>query len=84
VQVGSPQAESLGMNPAAIGIVVAFLVVGSVLGWHSQKSVAAHGDVKVAKTRLRGGRRTRWRSGVWVLAICAVILLAAWDVLRPH
>ena len=72
------------MTPAAIGIVIVFLIVGSVAGWHGQKTVAAHGDVKVAKTRLRGGRKTRWRSGVWVAALSLVILLAAWDALRGH
>jgi hypothetical protein len=70
------------MNPAATGIVILVLVVGSVLGWHSQKSYAAHGDVKVAKGRLAGGRRTRWRSAVWVLALVVVVLLIFVDVLR--
>jgi hypothetical protein len=72
------------MTPAAIGIVIVFLIVGSAAGWHGQKSVAAHSDVKVAKNRLRGGRKTRWRSGVWVVALTIVIVLAAWDALRPR
>lgn len=66
---------------AIVGVVVIFLVIGSLLGWHGHTTYAAHGDVKVAKTRLRGGRKTRWRSAVWVLAISLVILLAAWDAL---
>lgn len=73
-----------GMTPVAIGFVIVFMVVGLVAGWHGQKSVAAHADVKVAKNRLRGGRKTRWRSGVWVAAIAVVVLLAAWDALFAH
>jgi hypothetical protein len=69
------------MNPAVIGIVIVFVVVASLLGWHSQKTVAAHGDVKVAKNRLAGGRKTRWRSGVWVLVLLVAILLAFKDIL---
>jgi hypothetical protein len=70
------------VSTAAIGMVVVFLVVGSVLGWHSQKTVAAHSDVKVAKNRLRGGRRTRWRSGVFALILALMVLLATRDVLH--
>jgi hypothetical protein len=70
------------MSTAAIGMVVVFLVIGSVVGWHSQKTVAAHGDVKVAKNRLRGGRKTRWRSGVFVLIVGVIVLLATRDVLH--
>ncbi len=72
------------MSQAAIGVVVVFLAVGLVLGWYSQKTTAAHGDVKVAKTRLAGGRRTRWRSGVVVLLLGLITLLAVKDVLRPR
>jgi hypothetical protein len=72
------------MSPAAIGLVIIFLAVGTVVGWHSQKTSAAHGDVKVAKNRLRGGRRTRWRSGVLVLIIAVIMLLAVKDFLHPR
>jgi hypothetical protein len=72
------------MIAVAIGAGVAFLIIGSVLGWHSHTTYAAHGDIKVAKTRLRGGRRTRWRSAVWVVAIAAAILLVSWDWLSQH
>ena len=79
---GEPQAERPAMTTVeVIGAVIIFLVVGSVLGWHGHTTYAAHGDIKVAKTRLRGGRKTRWRSGLWVLAIGVVIALAAWDAL---
>jgi hypothetical protein len=72
------------MSPAAIGLVIIFLVVGCVVGWYSQKTTAAHGDVKVAKNRLAGGRRTRWRSGIVVVIVGLVVLLAVRDVLHPH
>jgi DNA-binding transcriptional regulator of glucitol operon len=72
------------MNPAAIGLIVIFLAVGCALGWYSQKTTAAHGDVKVAKTRLSGGRKTRWRSGVAVLVIAIIVFLAVKDALHPR
>jgi ABC-type Fe3+ transport system permease subunit len=72
------------MSPAAIGLIIIFLVVGCLVGWYSQKTSAAHGDVKVAKTRLAGGRRTRWRSGIFVLVLGLVVLLAVKDVLHPR
>jgi len=72
------------MSPAAIGLIIIFLVVGCLLGWYSQKTSAAHGDVKVAKTRLAGGRRTRWRSGIFVLCVGVIIILAVKDVLHPR
>jgi hypothetical protein len=64
-----------------IAFVVIFLALGCLLGWYSQKTTAAHSDVKVAKTRLSGGRRTRWRSGVLVLVLLVVLALAVKDVL---
>jgi uncharacterized membrane protein len=69
------------VSPSAIAFVVIFLALGCLLGWYSQKTTAAHSDVKVAKTRLSGGRRTRWRSGVLVLVLLVVLLLAVKDVL---
>jgi ABC-type Mn2+/Zn2+ transport system permease subunit len=72
------------MNPTAIGLIIIFLVVGCVLGWFSQKTTAAHADVKVAKTRLHGGRRTRWRSAIAVLVIGIVVILAVKDFIHPH
>lgn len=72
------------MSPAAIAFVIVFLVVGLALGWFGQKVRAAHSDVKVAKTRLSGGRRTRWRSSVVVLILGIITLLAFADVLHPR
>jgi hypothetical protein len=68
------------MTPAAIVIVIFFLAAGLALGWHGQKSVAAHSDVKVGHARVKGGRRTRWRSGVVALAIFVVLLIAVYDI----
>jgi len=70
------------MSPAVIGVVIVFLLVGSALGWYSQKTYAAHGDVKVAKGRLSGGRKTRWRSAVLVVVISFLLFLAFRDVLH--
>jgi H+/Cl- antiporter ClcA len=72
------------MSQEAIVVVIVFLAVGLLLGWYSQKTTAAHGDVKVAKTRLRGGRRTRWRSAVVVAILGLITLLAVKDVLHPR
>jgi ABC-type Fe3+ transport system permease subunit len=71
------------MNPTAIGLIVIFLVVGCVVGWFSQKTTAAHADVKVAKTRLAGGRRTRWRSAILVFVVGAIVILAVKDFIHP-
>jgi hypothetical protein len=69
------------MTPVAIVIVVIFLAAGLTLGWHGQKSVAAHADVKVGHARVKGGRRTRWRSGFIAVVIAAVLLIAIYDFL---
>jgi hypothetical protein len=71
-----------GMTALAIGAIAFFLVVGTGLGWHWQKSFAAHGDVKVAKNRLRGGRKTRLRSGIYAILIAIGIVLAFADFVR--
>jgi ABC-type Fe3+ transport system permease subunit len=70
------------MNPAAIGLAIIFLVLGAMLGWFAQKTQAAHGDVKVAKTRLAGGRKTRWRSGVFAVAVVVALLFAIIDAMQ--
>jgi hypothetical protein len=72
------------MNSTAIGLIVIFLVVGCVLGWFSERTRSAHGDVKVAKTRLKGGRQVRLRSGLLVLIVGVVVLLAVKDILHPR
>ncbi len=67
------------MTPAAIVIVIIFLAAGLVVGWHGQKSFAAHEDVKVGHARVKGGRRTRWRSGLMAFAVCVILLIAIYD-----
>jgi hypothetical protein len=83
IEAGQRPLEALAMSPAAIGLVIIFLVIGCLLGWYSQKTTAAHSDVKVAKTRLAGGRKTRWRSGILVFAVFVIVALAVKDVLHP-
>ena len=63
------------MRPGVLIIVIAFLAVGCWLGWHAQRAKSAHGDVKVAKSRLSGGRQTRMRSGLYVVGIGVLALL---------
>lgn len=70
------------MTAVAIGAIAIFLVIGTGFGWHWQKSFAAHGDVKVAKTRLRTGRKTRLRSGFYTILIAIGIILAFADFVR--
>jgi hypothetical protein len=69
------------MSPTVTTTVLIFLAVGCALGWYSQKMYTAHGDVKVAKTRLTGGRRTRLRAGLLAVVIAIAIVLALRDVL---
>jgi anti-sigma-K factor RskA len=69
------------MTPAAIILVIFFLAAGLTLGWHGQKSVAAHSDVKVGHTRVKGGRKTRWRSGLVAVAVAAVMVIAVYDLI---
>lgn len=70
------------MKPGVLVIVIAFLAVGCMLGWHAQRARSAHGDVKVAKNRLSGGRQQRVRSGLYVLAIVVVAILVLSAFLR--
>jgi hypothetical protein len=70
------------MSSTVAIVVIIFMVVGVVFGWHSQKAAAAHGDVKVAKNRLRGGRKTRLRSGIWVVVLVTITALGVLDVMR--
>jgi hypothetical protein len=57
------------------GLAVAILLVGLYAGWHANQAFAAHGDVKSAKGRLRGGRKTRVRSGLITIATVAVAVI---------
>jgi membrane protein required for beta-lactamase induction len=74
------------MTAVAGFLVIIFLAVGCVLGWHANRARAAHGDVKATKGRLPGFRRTRQRSGLITLGIAAVVILVIYALLRglPH
>ncbi|MGH3275228.1 MAG: hypothetical protein ACRDNZ_13005 [Streptosporangiaceae bacterium] len=67
------------MKPGVLIIVVAFLTVGCMLGWHAQRAKSAHGDVRATKGKLPGFRKTRLRSGLYVFVIIAitVVILSA-------
>lgn len=69
------------MSPTVTTTVLIFLAIGGGCGWFSAKMVQAHSDVKVAKTRLTGGRKARWRAGIFAVALAIVIVLALRDVL---
>ena len=63
------------MSPGVLVILVAFLAVGCMLGWHAQRAKAAHGDVRSTKGRLPGFRKERIRSGLYSLLLIAVVVL---------
>lgn len=68
------------MNPAVFGLVIIFLAVGCLLGWHANRAHSAHGDVRATRGRLPGFRKTRMRSGLVTLTLFAVALLVIWDM----
>jgi hypothetical protein len=70
------------MSTAATGLVIIFLAVGCLLGWHANRAHAAHGDVKTTKGRLPGYRQTRLRSGLISIALIIVLVLALTDLFR--
>ena len=63
------------MNPGVLVLVIAFLAVGCMLGWHAQRARSAHADVRSTKGRLPGFRKTRIRSGLYVVVLVAVAVL---------
>jgi hypothetical protein len=63
------------MTPGVLIIVIVFLAVGCMLGWHAQRTKSAHSDVKVGKGRVSGGRQTRMRSGLYVLTLVVIAVL---------
>jgi hypothetical protein len=70
------------MKPGVLIIVVGFLAVGCMLGWHAQRAKSAHGDVRVTKGRLPGFRKTRMRSGLYVLTLVVIAILAMSALVR--
>jgi divalent metal cation (Fe/Co/Zn/Cd) transporter len=70
------------MGSAALGIAAIVLVVGCFLGWHANRAHAAHGDIKVTHNRISGYRKTRLRSGLIMLGLVVVALLAVSALFR--
>jgi hypothetical protein len=66
----------------AAGLAVVVLLVGLYAGWHANQAHSAHGDVKSGKGRVRGGRKTRMRSGAITIATVAVALVVLSDLAR--
>jgi len=65
------------MGSAAFGIAAIVLVVGCLLGWHANRTHAAHGDIKTTHKRISGYRKTRLRSGLMRLVVVALLIVAA-------
>jgi hypothetical protein len=70
------------MTPGVLIIVIGFLAVGCMLGWHAQRARSAHGDIKVGKGRVSGGRQTRMRSGLYMLALVIIAVLVISALIR--
>jgi hypothetical protein len=70
------------MNPGVLLIVIAFLAVGCMLGWHAQRARSAHGDVRTTKNRLPGFRKTRMRSGLYIVVLIGITLLVMSALVR--
>jgi ABC-type Fe3+ transport system permease subunit len=67
---------------AAFGIAVLVLVIGCFLGWHANRTYAAHGDVKTTRGRIAGYRKTRLRSGLIAIAFVIIALLVIAAVVK--
>jgi hypothetical protein len=72
------------MTPGVLIIVIAFLAVGCMLGWHAQRAKSAHGDIKVGKNRVSGGRQLRMKAGLYVVVLVVISLLIISALLRQH
>lgn len=70
------------MGRAALGLVIIFVAVGCVLGWHANRARSAHGDVRTTRNRLPGYRKARNRSGLIALGMAVALLLVFADILR--
>jgi hypothetical protein len=70
------------MNPGVLLFLVAFMAIGTMVGWHAQRARSAHGDVKTTKGRLPGFRKTRMRSGLYIFVLVAISLLVLSALIR--
>jgi hypothetical protein len=67
---------------AVFGVAVLVLVIGCFLGWHANRTYAAHSDVKTTRGRIAGYRKTRLRSGLIALAFIIIALLVVAAAVR--
>lgn len=69
----------MGSTVAVFGVALIVVAIGLLLGWHANRTYAAHGDVKTTRGRIAGYRKTRLRSGIIaiVFIIVTLFLLAA-------
>jgi hypothetical protein len=74
--------KGIVMSPVVFGLVIIFLATGCMLGWHANRARSAHGDVRATRGRLPGFRRTRMRSGLFVITVALVVLLILSDMVR--
>jgi hypothetical protein len=70
------------MSSGVVLIVIVFLAVGCMAGWHAQRAKMAHGDIKVGKGRVSGGRSVRMRSGLFVIVLIGVAVLVISALIR--
>ena len=70
------------MSSGVVLIVIVFLAVGCMAGWHAQRAKMAHGDIKVGKGRVSGGRSIRMRSGLFVIVLIGVAVLVISALIR--
>jgi len=61
-------------------LAIVVLVVGALMGWHANRAHSAHGDLRTTRGRLPGFRRTRFRSGVFSLALFAIAVFVIRDL----
>ena len=70
------------MTAGVVLIVIVFLAVGCMAGWHAQRAKMAHGDIKVGKGRVTGGRQTRMKSGLYVIVLLVIAILVISALIR--
>jgi TRAP-type C4-dicarboxylate transport system permease small subunit len=64
---------SVGSSAILVALIV--LLVGGFVGWHLRHASGAIADLKVAKNRIPGFRRTRNRSWLTVVVLVGLTLL---------
>jgi hypothetical protein len=72
----------LQMAPVVVLVVIVFLAVGYMVGCHAMRAKMAHADIKAAKGRVSVGRRTRLRSGLFVVALIGISILVLSALVR--